>query len=178
MGGSTPRVAGDTVTIDGVVYEFYTNIGVVNANPNYGSDQSYRVLKGTNAADSLQNLWYAINGTPAYETIKYGTNTAPNGTVEAVTLTSTTLLARATEVGPQGNGTVVSETSAHLSWSGNLAGGSGENGGSLLRYYCLIDTTSGNPTAIALVAGTYELYVGFTNGSEVPKLGPVDVVIS
>jgi hypothetical protein len=176
----TPRVAGDTVTIGIDTYEFYTNIGMPGANPNYGNNQVNRVLKGSSAADTLINLKAAINfdTTAGIYTVKYGFGTAQNYIAEVTAITSTTLVLRSRSAGPADNTQPTTETSTHLSFgAATFTGGSGENLGSMLRYFCLIDTTSGNPLAIALVAGTYKLCVGFTSSPEVPYLGPIDVVI-
>lgn len=37
-----------------------------------------------------------------------------------------------------------------------------------MRIDCLVDTSSGGPGGL-LAVGTYRLYVGWTNGAEVPK---------
>jgi hypothetical protein len=43
-----------------------------------------------------------------------------------------------------------------------------------MRINPLVDTSSGGPGGL-LPAGHYRLFVGFTVGSEVVKLGPIDV---
>lgn len=42
-----------------------------------------------------------------------------------------------------------------------------------MMIICLINTTSGGTWA----RGKYRLYVGFTSGSQVPKLGPIDFYV-
>lgn len=42
-----------------------------------------------------------------------------------------------------------------------------------MMIICLIDTTSGGLWA----RGKYRLYVSFTNGSQIPKLGPIDFYV-
>jgi hypothetical protein len=43
-----------------------------------------------------------------------------------------------------------------------------------MRINPLVDTSSGGPGGL-LPVGHYRLFVGFTVGSEVVKLGPIDV---
>jgi hypothetical protein len=173
----TPSVAGDTVTIDTVTYEFYQYIGNEFGSPDYGDNQLNRVLKGSSAADSLQNLWYAINTTSSQTGIKFGQETSTHPTVYATTLTGTTLLVKSLIRGLVGNTYATTETSAHLSWGGALlSGGTGLSDS--MTILCLIDTTAGNPTTIALTPGTYKLFASFTNGSEVPYISVCDVIIT
>jgi hypothetical protein len=155
----------DTVTIGGIVYTFKTTL-----TPNPGE-----ILIGTNAADSLQNLKYALADTVAYADIKYGSGTSSFWIPG--TLTSTTLDVRSSNAGAAGNLYTTTETSAHLSWgSGTFSGGTWDS--NVLEFRCLIDTTVTNPISLALVAGTYTLYVGFTNSPESPRLGPIEIIIS
>lgn len=102
-----------TVTINGVAYTFNTVLG-----------GAYSVLIGATLAASLLNLYYAINATPAFEGINYGTTTAANPYVYADLPSATVLVVKATVGGTAGNAYTLAETSGNLSWSGaTMAGG-------------------------------------------------------
>ena len=45
-----------------------------------------------------------------------------------------------------------------------------------LAISCLVDTSATGPSGI-LPVGHYRLFVSFTVGSEIPRLGPIDVYI-
>lgn len=103
----------ETVTVNGQVYTFNTVLGGAGS-----------VLIGTDAADSLQNLWYAINGTPEFEANKYGAATPVNAFVYADDLTAATLVIKAKVGGTAGNAYTTTETAAQLSWgTATLTGG-------------------------------------------------------
>jgi len=48
--------------------------------------------------------------------------------------------------------------------------------GTDMRLNCFVDATAGGPSGL-LPVGHYRLFVSFTSGAEVPRLGPVDVYI-
>lgn len=117
----TTNVAdGDTVTIGTIVYRFKDTIA-----------QAYDVLRGSDAATSLDNLKLAINGSGTMGTT-YFAGTLPHPQVIATTNTDTTQLIVARVTGTDGsaitttvgNAIVTTETSAHLSWgAATMAGG-------------------------------------------------------
>jgi hypothetical protein len=45
-----------------------------------------------------------------------------------------------------------------------------------MRMDCLIDASSTGPSGL-LPVGLYRLFVGFTVGTEKPRLGPIDIII-
>lgn len=45
-----------------------------------------------------------------------------------------------------------------------------------MRMDCLVDASSTGPSGL-LAVGRYRLFVGFTVGTEKPRLGPIDVFI-
>lgn len=49
---------------------------------------------------------------------------------------------------------------------------------SLMRLSCMIDTTATGPTGLAWAAGAYRLFVKFTAGSEIVRLGPVYIYLN
>lgn len=96
---------GDTVTIDTKVYTFQDTLTNVDGN----------VHVGATAAESLANLFYAINlGAGA------GTNYAADMTehpdFDAVNLTATTLSIKGNQWGTQLNGLDTLETGANIAW--------------------------------------------------------------
>ena len=106
----------DTVTIDARTYTFKTAL----------TPAANEVLIGTDAAASLANLKKAINrwGTPGTE---YGAATTVHPTVEASTITSTTLLVLAKTPGTAGNAIVTTKVAVTLSWTaGTLASGAAD----------------------------------------------------
>lgn len=106
----------NTVTINGQVYTFNTVLGGANS-----------VLIGTDAADSLLNLYYAINATPEFEGVKYGLTTPENPYVYANLPSSTTLTVLAKVGGTAGNAYTTTETIANWAWgAATLAGGAAD----------------------------------------------------
>lgn len=104
---------GETVTAGDKTYTFVTALsGVAN-----------EVLLGANAAEALDNLKSAINGT-AGEGTAYGTGTKANPLVTATTNTDTAQTVEAYSVGTYGNAIVTTETCANCAWgAGTLASG-------------------------------------------------------
>lgn len=107
----------NTVTINGQVYTFNTVLGGANS-----------VLIGTNAADSLLNLYYAINATPEFEGNKYGAATPENPYVYANLPTATALTVLAKVGGTVGNAYTTTETIANWAWTNGatLTGGAAD----------------------------------------------------
>lgn len=112
---ATTPATGDMVRIDGITYVFRTALSNTVGAP-------YEVLIGATAADALDNLKSAINASAGAGTT-YGTGTSAHPKVTATTNTDTTQLIVAKDFGTYANSFLTSETSAHLSWGGNLAGG-------------------------------------------------------
>jgi hypothetical protein len=94
---------------------------------------AFDVLIGADADASLTNLVAAINGATGEGTL-YGTGTVAHGKVTAGNVSAHATIITATSTGPDGNDILVSETSAHLSFSAGqlsngISGGSqGSNG--------------------------------------------------
>lgn len=135
--------AGDTVTIDGVVYTFAAAPGAT----------ANAVLIGASAAASLTNLKSAINldGTPVY-----GTATVVHPTVAAGALTATTLALYAKTGGVAGNSLGSTEAAVTLSFGGaTFSGGSATTGVSPIIFKSeevgtkTITATDGTNTASA-----------------------------
>lgn len=110
-------VAGETVTIGGVVYTF--RAALVGA---------YDVLVGAAATNSIDNLIAAINGT-AGEGSTYGTGTVAHPTVGAAAGVGDTMDVTADTAGAAGNSTGTTETMTAGSWGAStLTGGSDDDG--------------------------------------------------
>jgi hypothetical protein len=112
--------AGDTVTINGVVYYFVSAIGVTAGN----------VLIDTTLALTMSNLAACINGGTGAGSKYVATATSPNASVTAVA-TGTTVQVTAKASGATANayGTTVSSTGAVMAWGGaTLAGGAAAAG--------------------------------------------------
>lgn len=94
---------------------------------------AFDVLIGADADASLTNLVAAINGATGEGTL-YGTGTVAHGKVTAGNVSAHAIIVTASSTGPDGNDILVSETSAHLSFSAGqlsngISGGSqGSNG--------------------------------------------------
>jgi hypothetical protein len=106
---------GETVTIEGVTYTFRTALS--------SPTKTFEVLIGVSAAVALDNLKIAINASGGTEGTEYSVGTTAHPLVTATTNTNTTQVVEAKRVGTYGNSFLTAETSAHLSWGGNLAGG-------------------------------------------------------
>ena len=110
-------VAGETVTIGGVTYEFVS--ALVGA---------YDVLIGAAATNTLDNLIAAINGA-AGEGTTYGTGTDQHPTVTAAAGAGDTMDVTAASSGAAGNSIGTTETMTAGSWGSTaLTGGSDDNG--------------------------------------------------
>lgn len=115
--GTTPT-DGDTVTIDGTTYVFRTAL-------TNGGTAPYEVFINGSAANALINLKAAINASGTAGTT-YGVGTLVHQTVNATTLTTTTLVVVANALGVAGNFLLTStvNSGSTLSWTGtNLSGG-------------------------------------------------------
>lgn len=107
----------DTVNINGVVYTFKTVLTAAAGD----------VLIGTDAADSLLNLCYAINRTDEFAGSKFAAATVVNPYVYADTPSALTLTVRAKVGGTAGNAYTTTEGAATLSWgAATLTGGAPE----------------------------------------------------
>lgn len=112
----TALTDGDTVTIGTRTYTFKTVL----------TGEADEVLIGAVTA-SLANLKAAVNGT-AGEGTTYGIGTVSHSSVEAVTLTGTTVLSfRARVAGTAGNTIGKSEVSTNLSWDAGTTFTGGED---------------------------------------------------
>lgn len=113
--GTIPT-ATDTVTIGGVVYTFRASVNTT-AND---------VLLGATAATAMQNLFDAINATPAKSGVTFGSLTVENPHVLATAVTATTVVVKARTPGAIGNFIATTEAGTHTSWgAATLASGSG-----------------------------------------------------
>lgn len=129
---ATAPADGDTVTIDTRTYTFKTTLtGAAN-----------EILIGGSAANALTNLKSAISGTGTPGT-DYGTGTTAHATVDAGTLTATTLALAAKTIGVAGNSYASTETSAHLSFGGVTFSG----GADAVTYEVLIAGSAANALA-------------------------------
>lgn len=149
---ATNVAAGETVTIDTVVYTF-------RAAPTTVANE---VLIGANAAASLANLKKAINLSGVSGT-DYGSATVVHPTVGAGVVTATTLALFAKTGGTAGNSIATTETSAHLSFGGaTLASGAAATGNAPMLFNPQVDTafdlsaTDGTNTATAHVTVSTE----------------------
>ncbi len=114
---------GDTVTVGSTVYTFKTSL----------TSTAYQVKIGATAADSLTNLFHAINSGPG-QLSTYSKLTLQHPNVFAAPSTSTTLTIYAKTNGAAANSIATTETSSHLSWGASTM----QNGGwSRARYKSL-----------------------------------------
>jgi hypothetical protein len=105
---------GDTVTLDGKVYTFQTVLTNVDGN----------VKIGASAALSLQNLFNAINRNAGVPGTDYAVLMSAHLTMDAITLTATTIVLNAKRTGTGGNALATTEVAVTLSFgSGTLTGG-------------------------------------------------------
>lgn len=107
--------AGETITAGDVTYTVVTAL----SNPAVPNE----VLRGANAAATLDNLKSAINATAGAGTT-YSTGTVANPQVTATTNTDTAQTVEAYTIGVAGNAIVTTETCANAAWgAGTLASG-------------------------------------------------------
>lgn len=105
-----------TIVIGGKTYTTQTTLTNVDGN----------VLIGANAAATLQNLYDAINLTPAGAGVTYAAAMTANPEVIATSVTSTTVVVRARVPGQVGNRIPTTETQTNWAWGGaTLASGAG-----------------------------------------------------
>ena len=125
-GNANPAVTSDTatITIGTRTYTFVTDLSETlgaTAVPD-------QILHGAAAANALDNMKLAINGTGVAGT-NYSTGTLLNEQVFATTNADTTQLVTAKIVGTAGNSIVTTDTLANFAWgAGTLASGSGKTG--------------------------------------------------
>lgn len=113
---------GDVVRIDGVYYSIQSSSLDTGA-PAGTSGNPWKVFKGATNADTMQNLFDAVNATGTAGT-SYSTALTAHATATAFVVTSTTISVRAKTPGATGNSIVSTETSAGMSWgAGTFAGG-------------------------------------------------------
>jgi hypothetical protein len=107
--------AGETVTAGDVTYTIVTTL----SSPAVRNE----VLRGANAAATIDNLKAAINGDAGAGTT-YSLGTVANPQVVATTNTDTTQVVEAYTVGTAGNTIITTETCANAAWgAATLAGG-------------------------------------------------------
>lgn len=114
----------ETVTIDTTVYKF-TSGSVDTGTPAGTALNPWLVKVGATAALSLQNLFWAISlggGTPGTD---YSTVTVQHATVNADSVSATTLRVRAQASGTLGSSIATTETLANGTWGGATLSGGG-----------------------------------------------------
>ncbi len=118
-GDGTVVSNGDTVTIGSKVYTFQDTLTNVDGHVKIAGG-------GSAAADTLTNLFNAINGTGGTIGTDYATATTANTQVVATNPSGTTVLLTAILAGTDQNAIVTTESSSHLSFaSATTLGGSG-----------------------------------------------------
>lgn len=121
-GDSTPGVAAETVTIDGVVYSFVTALSETSG----AAAVANQILFGADSAAALDNLKLAINYDTegADEGTLYSTGTVIHPTVTATTNANDSQVVAAKVKGTDAESIEVSKTLTNGSWGDtNLAGG-------------------------------------------------------
>lgn len=110
-------VAAETVTIGSVVYTWRATV----------ASTANEVLVGGTAAASAQNLYDAINLTPAGSGVTYGSATTLHPSVRAITVTATTVVVQAKIPGSVGNHIPTTEAMTVGSFgAATLASGAGD----------------------------------------------------
>lgn len=105
---------GDDVVIDGVYYNFTT--GSVDAGAPAGTaGNPWNVAVGATTADSVQNLYDAINDSGVAGTA-YSTALTEHATVRAHQTTSSAVYVSAKTAGAGGNSIATTETGANMAW--------------------------------------------------------------
>jgi hypothetical protein len=108
-------VAAETVVVGGVTYTWAAAVGAANT-----------VVVGGTAAISAQNLFDAVNATPAALGVTVGTGTVANPEVRASAVTATTVVLQSRVGGGVGNRIPTTETMTQGSFGGAvLSGGTG-----------------------------------------------------
>ncbi len=109
-------VAAETVVIGGVTYTWRASV----------ASTANEVLVGGTAAASAQNLFDAVNVTPAQSGVTYGSATVQNPQVRASAVTATTVVFQSRTPGVVGNLIASTETMTQGSFGGaTLSGGTG-----------------------------------------------------
>lgn len=111
---------GDTVTVDTLVYTFKTTL----------TGAAYEVLIGGSNANALSNFKLAVNASGTAGT-NYGTGTQKHPTTAGSTLTGTTLLFKANNLGTSGNTIATTTTSAGASFGATTLT-NGSNGSNIV----------------------------------------------
>lgn len=120
---ATAISAGDTVTIDTTVYEF-TAGNVDTGSPDGTGANPWLVALGVDLAESIRNLFYAINADEGTAGTDYSTATTAHPTVRAYAYSSDDLFVSAKEVGTAGNSIATTETGSDMAWDdATLTGG-------------------------------------------------------
>lgn len=118
--------AGQTVTIDGIVYTFRASAAgfAVAAEPGLGNVIHNQVLIGADATATALNLVYAINQSGGTAGVEYSAGTA-HPTVSAADGGAGVVSVFSLAYGTSGNAIAVSETCSNATWAGTpLTGGS------------------------------------------------------
>lgn len=116
---------GDKVQIDTVYYQF-TN-GSVNAGTPAGSSANpWLVQLGLTSAESLTELFYAINASGTAGT-DYSTSLLAHPTCTAYSSDTTDLFVQYNTFGTLGNGVALGVTSSHMAWTNSTLTGGGAN---------------------------------------------------
>lgn len=110
-------VAAETVVVGGVTYTWRAAVGAT----------ANEVKVGATAAASAQNLFDAINATPAESGVTFGSATVANPRVRAIGVTATTVVVACRQAGAIGNLVASTETMTNAAWgAATLAGATGE----------------------------------------------------
>lgn len=138
------------------------------SNANFNATTSNEVLLGGSAADSLQNLYDAINRNGDTRGSSYSYNTTANGEVTATGIDATTITVTARVLGTDANSVPTTEAADNASWGGStLSGGTDGN--------TLTDAAHGmaNGDGPHLISSTMTLPAGL-DGSTPYYIGVVD----
>jgi hypothetical protein len=141
----------DTVTIGSTVYTFVSALSVPAV--------AYEVMVGANAAEALDNLKSAINGSAGIG-VAYSTGTVKHPDVVATDNAATTQKIVARVPGTAANTIATTETSSYLTWADTtLGGGTGTSTPGVapetvtigIRVYSFVDVLSETNGADAIV---------------------------
>jgi len=133
----TAVTAGSTVTIGTTVYTFRV-----------ATTAAYEVVLGANAAETMLNLFHAINGTG--DRRNYNESTVAHPDVTAVLTSTYVITVTAKVAGTAGNSIAKAEDDGHLDWDGAgaaLTGGLAAETVTIgAKVYTFRTTLSSNPT--------------------------------
>lgn len=125
-GNSNPAVTSDaaTATIGDRTYTFVSELSETSG----ATAVVDQILHGAAAANALDNLKLAINGTGVAGT-NYSTGTTPHNQVIATTNDNTSQIVQAKNVGTSGNSIATTDTLGNFAWGATtLASGTGKTG--------------------------------------------------